>query len=106
MALALTTGKYFSVDDIRKTFNQLKYSRKLCTVHSNRADPIAQMVYRQRMWDSYEWDQFMFCDEASFNPKQGILTCALPHLRLGVFCGGHHVFALNSPASCGHERAA
>ena len=30
------------------------------------------MVHRQRMFDKYEWDQFMFCDEASFKRKHGI----------------------------------
>ena len=52
VALALTTGKHCSANDIEKALNQLKYSNKTRTVYNSRACPIQQMVHRQRMFDT------------------------------------------------------
>ena len=81
VGLALSTHKFFSPNDVRRALAEMKYSRKTRTKHNNQADIAEQITFQQRMNNLYYFDQFMFADEASFDRKAGLESCAPQILR-------------------------
>ena len=68
-SLRQQSGKQVSGLGISRAFHELGLTRKIRTKHNSNADPAQQQAYQEIVWQRYEYDQFLFSDEAGFTRK-------------------------------------
>ena len=76
VGLAVNLHRYFSADDVWHEMRRLGLTLKTRTKQNRRASLQRQLEFRQKMFQLYTFNQLVFIDEASFDRKNGIRSCA------------------------------